>query len=68
MVESFVGSEEKVRQIAKGIILDNLKVEVAPLSLPLASGGKELRGAVLVYIPHLVTKVIQLLDENVQVH
>ena len=59
-----IGSEEKMRQIAKGIIQDNLKAEVAPFSFPLASGGEELRGAVLLYIPHLVTKVIQLLDEN----
>ena len=59
-----IGNEEKMRQIAKGIIRDNLKAEVAPFSFPLASGGEELRGAVLVYIPNLVDKVIQLLDDN----
>ena len=59
-----IGCEEKMWQISKGIIGDNIEGKVAPFSFPLTKGGEELRGAVLVYIPHLVTKVIQLLDDD----
>ena len=39
-----------------------VKGEVAPFTLP--SGGDEIKGAPLVYIPHLVDKVINFLNEN----
>ena len=53
-----------MRHISTHIVGDNLKGEIAPFSFPLPSGGKEIRGAPLVYIPHLVDKVAQLLDGN----
>ena len=53
-----------LRHISTQIVGDNLKGEVAPFSIPLPSGGGEIRGAPLVYIPHLVDKVAQLLDGN----
>ena len=43
---------------------DNLKVEMALFSFPSTSGGEELRGAALVYIPDVVLKVVKLLEEN----
>jgi hypothetical protein len=43
---------------------DNLKGEMALFSFPSTSGGEELRGAALVYIPDLVLKVVELLEEN----
>ena len=46
------------------IVSDNLKGEIAPFSFPLLSGGEEVKGSPLVYIPHLVDMVIHLLDEN----
>ena len=42
----------------------NLKGEMALFSFPLPSGGEVLRGAPLVYIPDLVEKVVDLLEEN----
>ena len=52
-----------MQHISTQIVGDNLKGEIAPFSFPLPSGGEE-RGAPLVYIPHLVDKVAQLLNGN----
>ena len=56
-----ISCEEKMRQIARG---ENLQGEVAPLSFCLSSGGEEIRGAPLVFMPDLNQKVIQMLDDN----
>ena len=53
-----------MRHICRQIVGDNLKGEMALFSFPLPSGGKELRGAPLVYISDLVEKVVDLLEEN----
>lgn len=53
-----------MRRLSNEIIGDNLTGEIAPFSFPLASGGEEIKGAALVYIPDLVTKVEQMLDDN----
>ena len=37
--------------------------KVAPFIIPLPSGGDEIKGAPLVYIPHLVDKVVHFLNE-----
>ena len=49
--------------ISSHIVGDNLKGEVAPFTFPLPSGGDEIKGAPLVYIPHLVDKVVHFLNE-----
>eukprot|EP00731_Ephydatia_muelleri_P034946 Em0087g15a len=41
-----------------------LKGELAPFSFSLLSGGEEFRGAPLVFIPDLILKVVELLEEN----
>ena len=47
------------------IVGDNLKGKIALFSFTFPSGGEEiLKGAPLVFIPHLVDKVVQLLDGN----
>eukprot|EP00731_Ephydatia_muelleri_P024333 Em0016g604a len=38
--------------------------EIAMFSFTISSGGEEIKGAPLVFIPHLVDKVVQLLDGN----
>ena len=38
--------------------------ELAPFSFSLPSGGEEFRGAPLVFIPDLILKVVELLEEN----
>ena len=53
-----------MRHICRQIVGDNLKGEMALFYFPLPSGGEELRGAPLVYIPDLVKKVVDLLEEN----
>ena len=47
---------------------ENLKGELAPFSLmnSLPSGGEEFQGAPLVFIPDLILKVVELLEENDQ--
>ena len=50
--------------ICRQIVDDILKGEMALFSFPLPSGGEELRSAPLVYIPDLVQKVVDLLEEN----
>ena len=46
------------------MVSDNLKSEVAPLTFSLKSGGEEIRGAPLVFIPDLKEKIFQLLDKH----
>ena len=41
-----------------------MKGELAPFSIMLPSGGEEIKGATLIYIPELVAKVVHLLEEN----
>lgn len=53
-----------MRHISRQIVGDNLKGEMALFSFPATSGGEELRGAPLVFIPDLVQKVVELLEEN----
>ena len=43
-----------MRNICRQIVGDNLKGEMALFSFPHPSGGEELTGAPLVYIPDLV--------------
>ena len=55
-----------MRQISCQIVGDNLKVEIAPFSFPLPSGGEEVKGSPLVCIPHLVDMVVHLLKVKTQ--
>ena len=59
-----LAGEERMRHISSQIVGDNLKGEIAPFSFPIPSGGEEIKGASLVYIPQLVDKVVQLLEGN----
>ncbi|KAL5487124.1 hypothetical protein EMCRGX_G019690 [Ephydatia muelleri] len=56
--------EERMRHVSKRIVGDNIQGELAPFSFTLTSGGEELQAAPLVFIPNLIQKVTQLLDEN----
>ena len=53
-----------MRHISSQIVGDNLKGEIAPFSVTIPSGGEEIKGAPLIFIPHLVDKVVPLLDGN----
>ena len=59
------GSEAKQRALSAELIGPNLKSESAPFSFSLDNHGtEEIRKAAIVYVPNLVAKVIQLLDQN----
>ena len=59
-----LSSERKQRKIAKEQVGDNLDIETAPFSFNLTGGGEEIRAAAHAFIPNLVEKVIQLLEQN----
>eukprot|EP00731_Ephydatia_muelleri_P002365 Em0001g2365a len=59
-----LAGEERMRYICRRIVGGNLKGEMALFSFPSTSGGEELRVAALVYIPDVVLKVVDLLEEN----
>ena len=56
--------DKNMRKLSNEITGNSLIGEIAPFSFPLASGREELKEAALVYIPDLVTKVTQMLDDN----
>ena len=53
-----------MRKIIDEMIGDNLEGEVAPFSFKMPTGGEEIRGAPLVYVPNLIQKIIQTLEEQ----
>lgn len=61
-----LGSEAKQRSISKELIGPNLKSESAAFTFLIDSGtgGEEIRKAPIAYVPDLVAKVTQLLDQN----
>ena len=61
-----LAGEERMCRISSHIVGDNLKGKgkVAPFTFPLPSDGDEIKGAPLVYISHLVDKVVHFLNEN----
>ena len=58
-----LASESKMRALSNDMVGDNLAGEEVPLSQPLRL-GVDLILAPLVYVPNLVAKIFQLLDQN----
>lgn len=58
-----MSSEKKQRVAAHQLIGDNLEAESIPLTFPLKR-GEEVRAAAVCYVPHMVDKVVSLLEEN----
>lgn len=56
-------SEAKERKLRKGLIGHNIECEAVPLTFSL-EGGEEVRQAPMAFVPNLVEKVVQLLDQN----
>ena len=59
-----LSSEKRQRQLAQLQVGEDLETEAAPFSFSVASGGEELRVAAHAFIPNLVNKVVQLLEQN----
>ena len=55
---------ERMHHVSKKIVRDNIQGKLTPFSFTLTSSGEELQAAPLVFIPNLIQKVIQLLDES----
>eukprot|EP00731_Ephydatia_muelleri_P022036 Em0014g627a len=53
-----------MRKITDEMIGDNLEGEVAPFSFKMPTGREEIRVAPLVYVPNLIQKIIQTLEEQ----
>lgn len=58
-----IASEKELRRVSREQLGDNLEGEEAPFSFP-STRGVDIRPAPLVYIPDLVGKVTQMLDQN----
>ena len=56
--------EERIHHVSKRIMGDNIQGEMAPFSFTLISDEEQLRTSPFVFIPNLIQKVTQLLDEN----
>ena len=56
-----IACEEKMRTIARGMVGENLRGEMALFSFSLVSGGDS---APLIYIPDLTQRVIKMLEDN----
>ena len=59
-----IESERNLRQTSTRLVSTEVLCEAVPFSFPMKRGGEELRPAPLAYIPHLVSKVEELLDQN----
>ena len=58
-----LASERSVRRLSDELVGDNLVGEEVPLSLPLRF-GVDLQLSPLVYVPDLIGKITQLLEQN----
>ena len=58
-----IASESRVRRISEKLVGGNLDGEEAPFSFS-GTTGVDIRPAPLVYVPDLIHKIIQLLDQN----
>ncbi len=61
---SFAG-EQKQRLLVKELVGPNLSSEAVPFTFAV-EGGEEIRRAPMAYVPNLVAKVTQLLNQNDQ--
>ena len=59
-----LASENHLRDVSKRQLGTNLAGEAAPFSFAVRSGGEDLRPAPFVFIPDLIAKVVQLLEQN----
>ena len=60
-----IASETKECALAKELVGPNIKAESLPcFTFSLENKEEELRQAPMAYIPNMVAKVIQLLDQN----
>ena len=59
-----VASEKNQRILSKQLITTQIASEVAPFTHQLKKGGKEVKKAAMAYIPDLVQKITELLEQH----
>ncbi len=59
-----MASEIQLRKLAAQQIGTNLTGEMVPFTFVLKNGGGRPSSGSLVYVPHLVAKVVQVLEQN----
>lgn len=61
-----VGSEAKQRALAKEIVGDNIVAEMGAFTFRLDGGGDEIREAPFVYVPNLIRRASDLIQQHSQ--
>ena len=61
-----LASEAKERALANVLVGPNLDAEAVVFTFPNSGGGEQIRKAPMAFVPDLVAKVRQLLDQNDQ--
>ncbi len=56
-----VGSEQKQRSLAKGIVGDNMAAEMGAF---MKEGGEEIQEVPFAYVPHLIRKATDLIEKH----
>lgn len=59
-----VGSEVKQRALAKDIVGDNVVAELGAFTCRRDGGGEEIREAAFVYVPNLIRKATDLIEQH----
>ena len=59
-----MGSEVKQRALAKDIIGDNIVAELGAFTFRRDGGGEEIREVPFVYVPNLIRKVADLIEQH----
>lgn len=59
-----MGSEVKQRALAKDLIGDNIQAELGAFTFRLDGGGEEIRETPFVYIPNLIRRATDLIEEH----
>lgn len=59
-----MGSEVKQRALMENIVGDNITAELGAFTLKRDGGGEEIREVPFVYVPTLVTKATDLIEEH----
>ena len=60
-----MASEKQIRKVSEELIGEELKAEAAPFCFP-SKSGVDICPAPLVYVPDLIGKVFQLLEQNLR--
>ena len=61
-----LASERKQRSLAKEAVGDNMAAEMVPFTFPAEGRGEEIHEAPFVYVPNLIARVSDTLNQHLQ--